>query len=175
MSNGPPGDVEILLPRNQESGSDQRENIRLRLHRGKHTLEVSRHISKDGMSKDVGEWTKKVLLLGNSLQLSEEDLFVLDGSERTALARLGGFLRICDVAEGAEVDSGFPAADKLGPGEDGRLRLERVLRHWENKPEEVAPEADVRLEKPPHSSQSVVSSVILPPRPRKFSSGVMLR
>ena len=172
MSNGPPGDVEILLPRNQESGSDQRENIRLRLHRGKHTLEVSRHISKDGMSKDVGEWTKKVLLLGNSLQLSEEDLFVLDGSERTALARLGGFLRICDVAEGAEVDSGFPAADKLGPGEDGRLRLERVLRHWEN---EVAPEADVRLEKPPHSSQSVVSSVILPPRPRKFLSGAMLR
>ncbi len=174
MANGPPGDVEVLLPGDDDLSSGRREAIRLRLHRGKRTLEVSRHVSKAGTSKDVGEWTKKVVLLSNLLDFSGEDLLALDGSERTALACLGDFLRICDVAEGVEIDSRDPGGENLGLGENGRARLERVLRHWENKSEDVVP--DVR--RPPSQSRSGasgVSSMVVPPRPRKFSAATMLR
>ena len=61
MSNGPPGDVEILMPAGEDEHTADKEAIRLRLHRGKHTLEVSRHLTKAGGRKDVGEWTKKVI------------------------------------------------------------------------------------------------------------------
>lgn len=175
MSNGPPGDVEILMPAGEDEHTADKEAIRLRLHRGKHTLEVSRHLTKAGGRKDVGEWTKKVIALDHTLGLSEDDSRGLDTLERLAIARLGGFLSLCEVAEAAEVSGVGTPVDKLGA--NGRERLEKTLRHMEAQSKEADP--DVR---PARSSRtelgatsSVGSCVVVPPRPRKFSSTAMLR
>lgn len=173
MANGPPGDIEILIPESEDAQSTPREAIRLRLQRKKRTLEVSRHIAKAGAGKDVGEWTRKILPLTASMELTEGDWVSMDGLERLAIAHLGDFLRICNVAEGVEDD-----VRPDSPAEaNGRERLKKVLRHIEEQPEAVPASAEeqsggsCRVSRAP----SVASSVVVRPRPGRFASAVSLR
>ncbi|TBU48611.1 kinase-like domain-containing protein [Dichomitus squalens] len=178
MANGPPGDVEIHMPSEEAEGGDDREAIRLRLQRSKHILEISRHVNKaSGTRRDIGEWTKKVIPLSHMLELPEDDWRSFDGLERVAMARLEDFLRICDAAEMVEAGGGTTAiaTDQSKYGGDGRERLERVLRHMEIKATDKTPEDGGRPPSRSGSCASVVASVVVRPRPRKFSSTAMLR
>ncbi|KAI1794204.1 kinase-like domain-containing protein [Ganoderma leucocontextum] len=174
MTNGPPGDIEIHIPAEEDAEADDREAIRVRLQRSKQTLEISRHIKKTGATRrDVGEWTKKVIPLSHALELPEDEHRSLDGLERLAMARLGDFLRVCEAAEAVEGDGG-PSMDKHDG--DGRERLERTLRHIERTSTDKGPErARARPPSGNRSRASGVSLMVVPPRPRKFSSTVMLR
>ncbi len=169
MANAPPGDIEIHIPA-EPPEDDDREAIRLRMQRNKHTLEISRHIKKMGRTrKDVGEWTRKVIPLSHALELPDDEHHSLDGLERLALARLGDFLRVCEAAESGGLD-------KHGNG-DGRERLGQTLRHMESTSKDKVPENGPRARAPSEngSRASGVSLMVVPPRPRKFSSTVMLR
>ncbi|KAI0630156.1 kinase-like domain-containing protein [Trametes polyzona] len=98
MSNGPPGDVEVLIPGDQDTKSTHQEVIRLRLQQKKLTLEISRYSGKSCSRKGLGEWTKKIIALGPDLELAVEDKIALDELERLAMRHLSEFLRICSVA-----------------------------------------------------------------------------
>ncbi|KAI0743619.1 kinase-like domain-containing protein [Daedaleopsis nitida] len=169
MANGPPGDVEIMMPVEDDAGPSERETIRLRLQRSKRTLEISRHLAKAGARKDAGEWMKKVIPLIGCLELSEDDWLAMDGLERLAMACLGEFLRVCEVAEGTEAPNGSAEA------RTGRERLERALKHMEAPVEDTDVDVNSRKSSRMGSRASVMSSVVVPPRPRKFSSTAMLR
>ncbi|KAH9855106.1 kinase-like domain-containing protein [Lenzites betulinus] len=101
MSNGPMGDVEIVIP-TEEDKSTPHEAIRLRLHRKQGTLEISRYSGRPaatGYRKDLGEWMKKIVALGPGLELSVEDKAAMDDMERLAMRHLAEFLCICRAAE----------------------------------------------------------------------------
>lgn len=176
MANGPPGDVELLIPANEDTRSSEKETIRLHLQRDRRTLEVSRHIPKAGSRKDVGEWTKKVIPLDHSLEPSKADCIAMDGLERLAMTRLGDFLRICEVTDAVDItsDAGVQKDNKLETA--GRERLERALRNIENKSKDTVSDARVPSSSRAGScaSGALCMGVVVPPRPRKFSA-TMLR
>lgn len=101
MANGPPGDVEVVIPAEEDKKSATPEAIRLRLYQKKCTLEISRYSGRQagvGGRKDLGEWTKKVVALGPGLELAVEDKVALDDFERLAMRHLSEFLRVCHAA-----------------------------------------------------------------------------
>ena len=173
MSNGPPGDVEIYIP-TEDAQVDEEKAIRLRLQRSRYTLEISRHIRKKGGTRgDVGEWRKRVIPLSHTLELAEDEDCSLDSLERLAMTRLRDFLRVCEAVETVE-GSREPHMDKHDA--TGRERLERTLRHMERTSRDNFKDLEERPGvRPDRSRASGGSFMVVPPRPRKFSSAVMLR
>lgn len=101
MANGPSGDIEVVIPAEEDRKNAQQNAIRLRLHQKKCTLEISRYSGRLVGSrgrKDLGEWTKKVVPLCPDFTLAVEDKAALDDLERLAMRHLSEFLRICDAA-----------------------------------------------------------------------------
>ncbi|OJT06997.1 Serine/threonine-protein kinase PLK4, partial [Trametes pubescens] len=101
MANRPLGDIEIVIPAEEDKKNPQQKAIRLWLHQKKCTLEISRYSGKPVGSngrKDFGEWTKKVVALDPGFVFAAEDEVALDDLERLAMRHLSEFLRICDVA-----------------------------------------------------------------------------
>ncbi|KAI0661363.1 kinase-like domain-containing protein [Cubamyces menziesii] len=98
MANGPPGDIEIVMPADDDRKTNRA--IRLRLCVKKRTLEISRYFGKSSKDKarSLGEWTKKIVALGPSLTLMEEDRLGLDDMERLAVRELSNFVSLCDAA-----------------------------------------------------------------------------
>ncbi|PIL36249.1 transporter [Ganoderma sinense ZZ0214-1] len=175
MSNGPPGDVEIHVPV-EDAQFDEGEAIRLRLQRSRHTLEISRHLRKTGCTRrDGGEWTKKVIPLSHALELPENEDRSLDGLERLAMTRLRDFMRVCDAAEAVLGARGPHTVDKHDG--TGRERLERALRHMEgtSNDKDLGERSGARPPSEDRSRASGGSFMVVPPRPRKFSSAVTLR
>ncbi|KAI0332323.1 kinase-like protein [Cubamyces sp. BRFM 1775] len=117
MANGPPGDIEIVMPADEER-KNSREAVRLRLCIKKHTLEISRYIDKSskGKAQNLGEWTKKIVALEPNLALMEEDRLGLDDIERLAVGELSSFVSLCDAASLLQVDGALDLATK--PGKD---------------------------------------------------------
>ncbi|KAI0769454.1 kinase-like domain-containing protein [Trametes elegans] len=98
MANGPPGDVEIVIPAEDDRKDSNRDATRLRLNRKRCTLEISRYSAKTAKGRrDLGEWTKKIVALNPSLELAEEEKLALDEMEGIALKHLHQFLRVCSV------------------------------------------------------------------------------
>ncbi|KAL1942059.1 hypothetical protein VTO73DRAFT_6589 [Trametes versicolor] len=101
MANGPSGDIEIVIPAEEDRKNTQQKAVRLRLHQKKCMLEISRYSGQPVGSKgrkDLGEWTKKVVALFPDLTLAVGDKAALDDLERLAMRHLSDFLRICDAA-----------------------------------------------------------------------------
>ncbi|KAH9895161.1 kinase-like domain-containing protein [Cubamyces lactineus] len=117
MANGPPGDIEVVMPADEDK-KNSREAIRLRLCVKKRTLEISRYIDKSskGKARNLGEWTKKIVALGPSLALMEEDRLGLDNMERLAVGELSSFVSLCDATNLLQVDDVLDMATK--PGKD---------------------------------------------------------
>lgn len=170
MGNSPPGDVQVQIP--AESVADVKSAghaaIRVKLKRKRQTLEISRHApdTREGR-KEVGEWSKKVMPLSNGLELSGEDWSALDAFERLAMKYLVDFLEVCEAAEAVESQGGTPS-EKCSDG-DGRKLRERTLSGGQKRPWGGHPSRAMS------GAPSGASSVAVPPRPRKFSSMIMLR
>ncbi|KAI0369715.1 kinase-like protein [Pilatotrama ljubarskyi] len=100
MANGPPGDIEILVPADEGKKEARHDAIRVRLHRKAGTLELSRYSGKVAKGrKDLGEWTKKVVPLGPESELMGQSKLAEDDLERLAMRHLSEFLHVCEVIE----------------------------------------------------------------------------
>ncbi|KAI8972190.1 kinase-like domain-containing protein [Trametes punicea] len=106
MANGPPGDIEVVMPPDEDRKNSQ-EAIRLRLEFRGLTLDISRYRLKPSRGRgELGEWVKKVFALGPRLELAREDKVKLDRQERQALRHLSDFLSICHAANLLQLTDG---------------------------------------------------------------------
>ncbi|KAI0917288.1 hypothetical protein AcW2_007460 [Taiwanofungus camphoratus] len=202
MANEPLGDIELVVPPfDRQCRSEQLDdnvasgkgpNMRIRLLRRSHIIEIARHIPPASRSKErTGEWLKKVFsAAGDEFGITNEDWATLEPVERAGIQHLAEFLRVCEAVEALglndgpsvrtdmqhvpkKIDTRHSTATDLRAG---RKRLENLLTRMDNRVESALPgtltSGDVGS---PSSVATAASSKILPslnllPRPSKFVS-----
>ena len=160
MADSSPGDIEVQVTAATSDNDKERGRhaIRLRLKRKKHILEISRCSAKPSGETKTGEWVKKVIALDHALELSQNDWIALDALERQTMGYLSDFLSVCEVVERADERSAGRKLEDAGPPrlQTGSQDYSSMRSGWVSR-------------------SGVASSVVVQPRPRKFSPTNMLQ